>query len=257
MNTVEKFQFMISLFAMIATSGAAIAAKRSLVEQGLNSKRALTPLLVINNAEYSANFNSERRFSNLNWGDHNIIPVNNIDFSPQTLELINISKGTANNLIIEIELDYSELLFGELTKLNDENRIDVSIGSDPFDENNELLYFIEHMYVEKSNSLVPSSAGSYNLNRVPKQRFLFIGPEGDNKKIFIPKAFVAIYNLYFGSYKPIDVSLLPSLKIKLTYDDIVNTTYTSKYILQLKAICRSIRSDQVDNNIEFEVILEE
>lgn len=237
----EIVSLLISMFGMIATTGAAIAAlassyiaKKSLQEQKENNNIAYKPFMVIEGKEFEFELQEGKPFDKLNWqtNEYNL-QKNGVPFS--YTNLLNINKGVARNIVVKFSIQNANT-FLRILKENNKSR-----------ELNFLEYFIaEHknlpgdlaLYV---NGIFTSSVEEitshslYEINNIPDQRFLFLQNVNQGvEKIQIPIGFIALMNLLFHIQpKHIDLESLPKLKISISCEDIIGQTINYNYLFKV------------------------
>lgn len=240
MKSVEMAEFMISLFAMCATVGAAIAAlvsanvaRASLREQSDNNKNAIKPFLAIDEKEFDLEFDSTKENYNLNWenGEHNLI--DNTTFIGSYLDVVNISQGIAKNIKVKIVIDIKDSTIEKFNENLKGKGIRLSKRPYPKREDVQAINISGELNVVNG---IKKFDRNYRLNCFPKQEFIFIGAEGDRKQLRLPAVFLVLHNLYVHYPQCIDFVELPSLLVTFNFEDIAGETYDLKYCVKSSSI---------------------
>lgn len=251
-------QFMISLFVMTATVGAAIAAlmsanvaKNSLQEQGVSNKRAIMPFLVIENKSFQLEFKPNVAFFKLNWDTGNYdLKDGHLDIGSY-LEIINISKGTAKDVKVNITIENVDNFIELLSK-----------------EMKYPIHFSTKKHPAKRDSTALCLSGSINddgnelsfwdimfkITNVPQQDIIFVGADGGKNQIRIPDSYMVLYNLYFNSNLFHSKDSMPYLKVNIIYEDIIGSIYEQN--LQIKPKNYNVKTSLVNTTARIQLVVD-
>lgn len=263
MTTVEWATILISLFGMVGTVGAAIAAMQSssiasktLKEQTNNNKTLLKPFIVVEEKEFEFSVHDNEPFYLLNWdtGDFNLKDSSNsigID-----LNVLNLSKGIAKNVKVNFEMDNYQTFISKLIESNNYDNFTFSIDDHRFLKETSALY----LKGEFSNETRKKRLNNvFRLENFPTQKFIFL-PEfvnGQTNKVQFPPVFFVLYNLYFRLDPSINFDEYLNLKIRIECQDVVGNDYTFNYIYRIKRYNVKDSTEERRNvKIIFEVIEE-
>lgn len=166
--------------AAIAALVSANAAKNSLEEQGKNNKRAIMPFLVVDNKEHNLEFDLQKDYFNLNWDTGEYSLALDTTFLLPELEIVNISKGTAKNISVQTSIKYTNEF---LTKLTDNSKEELQLLLDKAPENVDLEVLLIQQFIRNNGNLSPNFSGRYDLQNFINQDLVFIGADGDRKKL--------------------------------------------------------------------------
>lgn len=242
-------QFMISLFVMTATVGAAIAAlmsanaaRKNLQEQGESNKRAIMPFLVIENKSFQLEFKPHEVFFKLNWDTGNFDLKDGYLDIGSYLEIINISKGTAKDVKVKITIEnvhnFIELLSREM-----KYPIHLTTKKHPAKRDSTALCLSGSITSDVNEFTFWDTM--FNITNLPQQDIIFVGADGGKNQIRIPDSYMVLYNLYINSNLLNSKVSMPYLKVNIIYEDIIGSIYEQN--LQIKPKNYNVKTGIVKN----------
>ncbi|MBO1515589.1 hypothetical protein [Metabacillus bambusae] len=242
MSVVEQATFLVSLFGMIGTVVAALAAyfsantaKKSLERQEAQFKKSLEPLIVPKAMKYNkiVNFN-DLDFIDSIWCEEGLEKIN----SRGTLEipLLNLSNGIAKDIKIRTELiDYEEvvkaILSHEFEKM------------DKFEA--ELIEgFNKNIIKVDAETKISGKYAMFPVEKYIEQEILYLTNEGENFSVTIPEIFIVLQNfyIYLAHIEKIPNMLSPKLLFYIAYLDIAGNNYELQYIMKYNYISLSFEN---------------
>ncbi|MFS0824803.1 hypothetical protein [Bacillus sp. 1P02SD] len=243
MNVYDQATFLVSLFTMIATVGAAFAAlfstniaKNSLKEQSESNKRALEPLLVVESKEVNFILDTNYPPFLINWDTKEYDLSDSSTYYGSSLNLVNIGKGTAKNVSIDIHLENLHSFIEILSKRSVRSDFDLQICDHVILNNTKALMINGIHFTPSTKRLINEL---FRIENFDDQGFIFISREEFNgtRKIKIPSVFLILYNLIIYLHPiPASFNEMPKLLIHIKYEDIVGTCFENRYSLQVSGI---------------------
>lgn len=256
-------QFLITLFGMTGTVGAAIAAwqsadaaKKSLEEQSENNKRAIKPHIVIEEKKFELVFNkTNERCFDLNWDNLEHKLQDRYLTGGSFMDLVNISSGNARDIKVKTVIKgYKKFI----TQFN-EHVGEITI--DEVDHEYRDSQVIKLDVKQEGFTVFPSSSIDFQINNFLDEELLFIKSDGGRNSVRIPDAFLVLFNIFFSNYEEIQlpVDQWPYLFFVITFKDITGTEYDVKYKVKLKnlTIDRKYGSIGDIRNVKFSTSVEQ
>ncbi|MEI3607088.1 hypothetical protein SPD48_15425 [Pseudogracilibacillus sp. SE30717A] len=237
MNIFDQGYFLISLFGMTGTVGAAIAAllsadiaKKSLQRQEEHFNKSLEPLIVPKAMTYARKVNFDNvNFIYNNWNETKSGNFN-LRYEDVEIPLLNLSNGIAKDIKIKSEvIKYDELIkVIQNTKLKSFDILDIKF----IDEYNKKGFLIN------AQNKISGLYEDHPIELFSEQEILYLTNKGDNLSVKIPKSFVVFQNLYiYLSYIEKTPNLMaPMLVFTIDYKDIAGNSYTAKYTMKVNKI---------------------
>ncbi len=237
MSALDSALFLVSLFVMVGTVGAAIAAlsstaiaRKSLERQEEQYKKTLEPLIVPKAMTYARKVN----FDIVSFIYNNFSEAKPEDFrfkyKGEEVPLLNLSNGIAKDIKIKSEvIKYDGLVKAikdiDLKKFNILNmRIIDELNKKKLliNAENEISNFGERQPIELFS----------------EQEIIYLTNKVEDFKVIIPKSFVIFQNLYnyLSFIERVPNLTAPMLVFTINYKDIASNSYTAKYTMEINKI---------------------
>lgn len=229
----ESVKFMVSLFAMMAAVGASIAAnvnantaKNNLNEVKENNRRAVRPFLIIRSKEIDLCYESDKPGHKINW-DTKAYDLKSFSMdSVSYLEMANISNGVAKNVVVKFTIKNAETVIDATAN---HNSLDPYLIIKLYKDANEFQPDKQALYVNyRTQGNKAFGNDMFNLVHSPIKQFIAV-EKGENYKIILPPAFMALYNTIFQLSLDFKTENLPYLEIAIELEDIIGNPY--KFII--------------------------
>ncbi len=237
MNALDSALFSVSLFVMIGTVGAAIAAlssasiaRKSLERQEEQYKKTLEPLIVPKAMTYARKVNFDivsfifNNFSEPKPGNFHS------KYKGEEVPLLNLSNGIAKDIKIKSEVIKYDALINAIkdTNLKYFNFLDIKFIDD----------FNKKEFVINAENEISNFHEDQPIELFSKQEILYLTNKGENFKIKIPKSFVVFQNLYtyLSFIERMPNLTAPMLVFTIDYKDIAGNPYAAKYTMKFNKI---------------------
>lgn len=190
------------------------------------------PTLLILDKEFEVIFESDKNmFHNLNW-DHPELLLDDKRLRPNvTMNMINVGKGFAKELILEWKLINFKESIEKLMEKKSITRVseinDVLFTGDMF--NNEIL----RVYYANQKS---AGSDDYIFKDFPIQQINYIQNNGSLVKVDIPNAYIILFNLIImnqASIRQVE-EVFPMLNLKVRYQDVNDKEFENEFIISIK-----------------------
>ncbi|MGM7635172.1 hypothetical protein [Bacillus sp. Hm123] len=230
MTIKDMVDILIALFGMMATVGAAGAAfysaylaRKSIERQEDQYKKSLEPLIVPKMKNYTFTLDYMKpSFHFFNW----ITQDTDLEEQEFKLPLVNVSKGIAKEVKINLEFTNYKKIIKYITDSELNEKIHIKLGEDLWGANKEMI-----------TVCTEGNAGTYQVTDFPQQETLYISGEGDDSAFTIkfPPVFMALGNVYmyckiFGSKSS---AISPCFKIKIMCKDLAGNAHNFNYLLSI------------------------
>ncbi len=248
---------LISIFAMMAGVGASISAminahtaRSNFNEVSENNRRLLRPFMIVKPKEINIDFDYKMAPHVLNWdtGTYDLGGTSNSSY----IVIKNLSNGIAKNVNVTVNMLNYNSVFRNIVDPGTYVFIEGDID-DYHDQTGKKGLYINYNY--RSNGKEYAGSNLFALEEFPIEEFLAI-ERGDDIKVKIPHAFIALYNTYFQltGKLHLDLEQLPHLNIKIELEDVLSNKYINNYVIKPKSI-NVIRALNYDLNVNcyFEV----